>query len=152
MRFIFDLDHTTIDASHRGAFDSQGRGCLETWKRLSTPENIAKDRTLPLADQWRRLLRKGATITVCTSRMMTEADFAMLRSHGLHWHEMLSRQYDDEPTAEMKRRLLGELSGGWDAVRSNSVMFDDDKSVIDLLTRDGLRVYDAVSVNDWLRS
>ena len=151
MRFIFDLDHTSICASHRGAFDSAGNGCLRCWKQLSTPENIAKDKLLPLGEQWRWLLRKGATIVVCTSRMMQAADYDMLRAHGLGWHYMLSRTDDGEPTPQMKKRLLGTLPGGWSQVCRSSVMFDDDVNVIQYLTAHGLRVHNALTLNDWLQ-
>lgn len=147
MLFIFDLDHSTIDASHRGALDSNGRGCLETWRALSTPENIAKDRTLPLAGEWRKLLAKGAPVAVCTSRVMTPADYDMLAGHGLEWDYMLSRPHgSDLPAATLKRELIAERFG-WEWATRNAVLFDDDISVIEGLTAQGLRVYNATSFN-----
>jgi len=151
MLFIFDLDHTTIDASHRGALDSNGKGCLEKWRALSTPENIRKDRTLPLADQWRRLLAKGAPVAVCTSRVMSPADFEMLAGHGLEWHYMLSRPHgSDLPAATLKRELIAERFG-WEWATKNAVLFDDDLSVIERLTAQGLRVYNATPLNETLK-
>ena len=38
MRFIFDLDGTVIDSSHR-----QGDGSLDYWHRMNTPKNVALD-------------------------------------------------------------------------------------------------------------
>jgi hypothetical protein len=152
MRFIFDLDHTAICANHRGAFDSNGNGCLETWIANSTPENIAKDSLLPLAAEWQKLLRKGAHIIVCTSRVMGAADFKFLRDNGLHYHTMLHRPATGYAgtTAQMKRDLLGSL--GWAGLCKNAVMFDDDQSVIDHLSAQGLKVKDAKKVNDFLQS
>lgn len=152
MQFIFDLDHTTIDASHRGALDRYGRGDLDKWVALSTPENIAKDKALPLANEWRKLLRKGVTVVICTSRVISHHDTRMLRGHGLGWHRMLSRPEGDmRPAYKLKRELLSTLPGGWRQVCRTSVMYDDDFSVIRNLTRDGLKVYDAVSLNEWLK-
>lgn len=148
MHFIFDLDHTTICATHRGAFDSNGNGCLYCWRRLSTPENIAKDKLLPLGEQWRLLLRKGATITVCTSREMQQADFDMLRGHGLGWHYMLSRD-SSEPAPLMKKRLLSETFD-WDTLCKTAVMYDDDLGVIEHLTNHGLMVHNATILNERL--
>ena len=41
MRFIFDLDGTVIDSSHRLG-DS-----LDDWRRMNTADNIAADSCLP---------------------------------------------------------------------------------------------------------
>lgn len=152
MRFIFDLDHTAIDATHRGAFDSKGDGCLDTWIANSTPENIARDSLLPLANEWRKLLRKGAEIIVCTSRVMSSADLKFLRDNGLHYHRMLSRPATgyDGSTAQMKHDLLSSL--GWSGLCKNAVMFDDDQTVIKHLTAKGLRVKDARKINAFLSS
>ena len=48
MRFIFDLDGTVIDSTHR-----QGNGSLDDWRRLGTAKNVALDSPLPLLDQMR---------------------------------------------------------------------------------------------------
>ena len=47
MRFIFDLDGTVIDSSHRLG------DTLDDWRRMNTPANVAKDQPLPLLDQMR---------------------------------------------------------------------------------------------------
>ena len=49
MRFIYDLDHTVIDSSHRAATLPNGSIDLDHWREHSTPELIARDRLLPLA-------------------------------------------------------------------------------------------------------
>ena len=67
MRFIFDLDMTTVDSSHRQHFIN-GKLDLPRWKRDSIPANIMRDSLLPLARHWRSAFRAGAEIVVCTAR------------------------------------------------------------------------------------
>ena len=55
MRFIFDLDGTVIDSTHRLG-DS-----LDDWRRLNTADNIAADSCLPLFDQM--LLTTDSTLS-----------------------------------------------------------------------------------------
>ena len=77
MRFIFDLDGTVIDSSHR-----QG-DTLADWRRMNTVGNIMRDRLLPLAGKMQTAILDGLDVWVCTSRVMGKADFAFLRMQGL---------------------------------------------------------------------
>ena len=76
-QFIFDLDGTVIDSTHR-----QG-DTLDDWRRMNTVGNIARDSLLPLAKKMQGAIRDGLDVWVCTSRVMSEADFAFLRLHNL---------------------------------------------------------------------
>ena len=106
MRFIFDLDMTTVDSSHRQHYVG-GVLDLPRWKRDSTPANIMRDSLLPLARHWRSAFRAGAEIVVCTAREMTPADYEFLRAHGLHYHAILSRPTgDSSPDGALKERLI----------------------------------------------
>ena len=73
MRFIFDLDGTVIDSSHRHG-DS-----LADWRRMNTVGNIMRDRLLPLAGKMQGAILDGLDVWICTSRVMGKADFAFLR-------------------------------------------------------------------------
>ena len=53
-RFIFDLDHTVIDSSHRQATRPDGSLDLDHWRENSTPAMIEADSLLPLANEWRK--------------------------------------------------------------------------------------------------
>ena len=44
MRFIFDLDGTVIDSTHR-----QGDGSLDYWRRMDTAKNVALHPIIALA-------------------------------------------------------------------------------------------------------
>ena len=47
--YIFDLDGTVINSSHRFTGTAEGKVNLEAWIKDSTRENIFKDTLLPLA-------------------------------------------------------------------------------------------------------
>ena len=81
MHFIFDLDHTVIDSSHRQITRPDGSLDLAAWIKNNTRANIMRDTLLPLAAQWRLADKKGATIVICTARVMGAHDFDFLASH-----------------------------------------------------------------------
>jgi FMN phosphatase YigB (HAD superfamily) len=55
--YIFDLDHTVIDSSHRQLTKADGSLDLAHWIENNTPEKIAADTELPLANHWRKVQR-----------------------------------------------------------------------------------------------
>lgn len=155
MRFIYDLDHTVIDSTHRQATLADGSLDLAHWIENNTPEKIARDSLLPLAKQWRENFRKGAEIVVCTARVLQGADYEFLREHGLHAHAILSRPMGDSSRDHLlKERLLREYANkrgiSWARFCKFSTMLDDNQNVIAHLTGLGLWVYDAVPFNNRL--
>ena len=145
MRFIYDLDHTVIDSSHRQLTTADGSLDLSHWIENNTPEKIARDRLLPLAKHWRIQYARGAEI-------MGEHDYRFLAEHGLKWHGMLSRTIGDRtPDAKLKLRALRNYAStktySWRRFCQFSVMMDDNQSVIKLLTANGLKCYNALEIN-----
>ena len=67
MLFIFDLDGTTIDSSHRQNTLPDGSLNLDAWVRNNTPEKIAADTLLPLAASWKTINRKRDQIAITVS-------------------------------------------------------------------------------------
>ena len=112
--FIFDLDDTVIDSSHRAKLaveDGKVVLDLEAWKRDSTHKNIMKDSLLPLATYMRECIQAEHTyVWVCTARNMQSADHEFLAKHGLTPNLVLSRQLDDD-TADhiLKKKMIGKL-------------------------------------------
>ena len=152
MRFIYDLDHTVIDSSHRQATLPNGDLDLDHWREHSTPALIARDRLLPLAQHWKTQRERGAEIVVCTARVMGAADYEYLRVNGLEWDAMLSRREGDTTSdAILKERALRNYAAtktySWRRFCMFSVMIDDNKNVISHLTARGLRVYNALEIN-----
>lgn len=77
---IYDMDGTLVDSSHRFRINEHGKIDLQFWIDNCTPEMIAKDSLLPLADQYRAHLADPEIYTViATARYMQDADFAYIR-------------------------------------------------------------------------
>ena len=155
MRYIFDLDHTVVDSSHRQATRPDGSLDLDHWREHSTPKLIERDTLLPLANEWRKLYKRGHEIIVCTARVMGPADYFYLGSRGLFAHKIISRAEGDRtPDDLLKLRALRKFAAsegiGWRRFTKTSLMFDDNKNVISCLTNYGLPCYDAIEINEAL--
>jgi hypothetical protein len=155
MRFIYDLDHTVIDSTHRQATLADGSLDLAHWIENNTPEKIARDSLLPLAKQMRENFKRGAEIVVCTARVLQCADYEFLREHGLRAHAILSRPMGDNTSDHLlKERLLREYARkrgiSWARFCKFSTMLDDNQNVITHLTNMGLWIHNAVPFNERL--
>ena len=151
MRYIFDLDGTVIDSSHRLG-DS-----LDDWRRMNTPANVAKDKPLPLLDQMRDAIADDLDVIICTSRVMSGRDFRWLDDHGIRGVTILCRDAnDDRNCGFFKLSLLHDyarsLGMTWARFRRTSIMFDDSYSVQVTLRSCGLRVIDPVNYNQNIRT
>ena len=151
MRFIFDLDGTVIDSSHRLG-DS-----LDDWRRLNTADNIAADSCLPLFDQMLDAINDGLDVIICTSRVMDAADFQWLQANGVDGVTILCRANGDERNCGFfKLSLLHDyaksLGMTWARFRRTSIMFDDSLDVQNTLKSVGLRVIDPVNYNFNIRT
>jgi hypothetical protein len=62
MHFIFDLDHTVIDSSHRQLTNADGSLDLAHWRENCTHEKIMADTLLPLARTMREALEHGSRL------------------------------------------------------------------------------------------
>ena len=146
MRYIFDLDGTVIDSSHRLG-DS-----LDDWRRMNTPANVAKDSPLPLLDQMRDAIADDLDVIICTSRVMAGRDFRWLDDHGIRGVTILCRDVDDDRLCGFfKLHLLKDYADSigytWARFRKTSIMFDDSIDVQNTLRSVGLRVIDPVNYN-----
>ena len=155
MHFFFDLDHTVIDSSHRQITRPDGSLDLAAWIQNNTKANIMADTLLPLAAQWRRLAKKNVTIIICTARVMGEHDYEYLRANGLRWDVCLSRPMGDStPDAELKERMIRRYAQArpmsWARFCATSVFYDDNKNVLAMLDRIGIRAYDSLTLNERL--
>jgi len=128
--FIFDLDDTVIDSSHRATLtvdNGQVVLDLDAWRRDSTHENIMKDSLLPLANFMRECIANPNTfVWVCTARNMQQADHDFLAEHGLTPNLVLSRQLEDE-TADhiLKRKMISKLLNLKPFKDCETIFFDD---------------------------
>ena len=151
MRFIFDLDGTVIDSTHR-----QG-DTLDDWRRMNTARNVALDSPLPLLDQMRDAIADDLDVIVCTSRVMNGRDFRWLDDHGIRGIDVLCRAPSDNRTCGFfKLQLLHNYAKSigytWARFAQTSIMFDDDSGVQNTLRSVGLRVIDPVNYNFNIRT
>ena len=152
MQFIFDLDHTVIDSSHRQATRPDGSLDLDHWREHSTPDLIERDTLLPLAHEWRKIHRKGGTIIVCTARVMGYADYFYLGSRGMFAEKIISRQEGDTTPDDLLklrglRQYAADIGMSWRRFCASSMMFDDNLNVIQTLTNNGLSCQNALEIN-----
>ena len=131
--FIFDLDHTVIDSSHRQITAVDGSLNLDAWRAACTKENIMRDSLLPLAAFWREMRLAGQTVIVCTARVMTRWDFHFLDVHGLKFDACLSRngEQDNRKDHILKVDHLRVIPSVHEFV-----MFDDNDGVREAVSRE----------------
>ena len=138
MLYIFDLDHTTIDSSHRSHTLDGGALNLDAWRENSTPEMIARDSLLPLGEQWRDISPEfTGQIAIITARVMGAADLQYLDDNGLAYDYIYSRnEGDSTPDYELKRIALHDLardmgrSMKW--LQNFAWFYDDNLGVIEM--------------------
>ena len=144
--FIFDLDGTTVDSSHRLG------ETLADWRRMNTPANIIQDKPLPRAEQLRQAIRDGLDCVILTSRVMGINDKNWLHFHGLMAPLVLSRHPSDtRPAGEYKLAKMAELAIrkriSMADLKASAVLWDDDADVQQTLRGAGFRVIDPVNYN-----
>ena len=151
--YIFDLDHTVIDSTHRQLTKPDGTLDLAHWIENNTPEKIAADSLLPLADFWKaHQMSAQNEIVVCTARVFGAADAQFLDDHGLYADAILSRPMgDNSPDWMLKERLLREYARttgrSWVRFCRTAEMFDDNKAVLKMVDYHGITAYNAISLN-----
>ena len=111
-----------------------------------------RDKALPLARQMRLAYKRGDIVIVCTARTMSEYDYASLDRLGLRYHAIVSRPEGNTlPDSALKLYgllgLCGENDLDWEKFCSKAVMYDDNLSVIEGLTAEGIRVYNSTILN-----
>lgn len=157
MHFIFDLDHTVVDSSHRQATRPDGSLDLDHWREHSTAKLIERDTLLPLAHEWRKIQRRpqGAKIVVCTARVMGPADYFYFGSRGLFAETIISRREGDRTPDDLLKlrglkRCAADNGMSWKRFCAQAIMFDDNLNVIETLTNNGLVCYNSISINESL--
>ena len=152
MLFIFDLDGTVIDSSHRALANADGSIDLNHWRENSTAEMIAKDKLLPLANGWKAIDRKRHQIVVMTARVMGMVDYTFLIHNGLYADFIYSRPEGVTLADDiLKRNFLISLkrdikkSLAW--IRSHAVMFDDNANVRYTMQNELIKAYNPAQYN-----
>jgi FMN phosphatase YigB (HAD superfamily) len=151
--YIFDLDHTVIDSTHRQLTRADGSLDLAHWIENNTPEKIAADSLLPIANLWKaQQMSANNEIVVCTARVFGAADAQFLDDHGLYADAILSRPMgDSSPDWMLKERLLRQYASdtgrSWARFCLSAVMYDDNESVVKMAYLNNIDAYNAIELN-----
>ena len=152
--YIFDLDGTVLDSSHRSRDLEDGSLDLDYWRENSTPEKIADDEDLPFMEKMLETMKlPGVNVLICTSRVMREADYIELAKRNIFVGEILSRQgeQDTRSDADLKEWLLRRYANAnqipFGQFAKKSIMFDDRADVRHRLRGLGFRVVDPMPFN-----
>lgn len=137
---IFDLDETVINSAHRTPNNPDGTLNLEAYIARHTPENVRKDKVLPLAETMRRLYNMGWQVFVLTARDMKACDYEFLARHNLPYHRIFSRDQAKPDhyrlsDGEYKRRWIQKLLNLRQYRGAYVIMFDDSSKVKSALRR-----------------
>lgn len=150
---IFDLDETVIDSSHRTPNFPDGTLNLKAYIASHTPENVAKDKLLPLARTMRRAILAGYKVAILTARDMQECDYEYLSQNGIAPRHIYSRD-NYRVTAKHYKMRDGEYKAHWYGLLPRSlvvgkhvIMFDDSKPVKTAMRAIGITCLCAHKVN-----
>ena len=145
MLYIFDLDHTVIDSSHRQLTRADGSLDLDAWLLICTKKQINRDSLLPLARFMRRAIADPNTQTaICTARVLSKHDYNFLSQKGLITDYILARfdgdnRADDEMKYSKIWNLLISLKIPRARWRSSVTLLDDNQSVL-TMANDRLKI------------
>lgn len=89
--YIFDLDGTVIDSSHRATHDEQGNIDLKNWKEKSTKDFIFQDDLLLLHGVLQEVYKTGNMVILCTARELGKWDYEFIHFHGIYYDRIISR-------------------------------------------------------------
>jgi len=153
MIYIFDLDHTVIDSSHRQLTRADGSLDLDHWIENCTREKIYQDKLLPLARLMRSAYSQGHQVIVCTARVLSVWDHAFLADNNLKAHAILSRPMGCADADDvLKENLLFDYFKGVPLARwtRQAYFYDDNKNEKKIEKKLGIYTRDAVQLNSKL--
>ncbi len=154
MYYIFDLDHTVIDSSHRQITRADGSLDLDHWIENCTRQKIFADSLLPLARLMRSAYSQGHDVIVCTARVLSAHDYAYLAHHDLKAHAILSRPMGCADADDvLKKNLLFKHFKNQPLARwtRNAVFYDDNLGVLEMAKNLGIMTKNAVQLNSKLQ-
>ena len=96
--YIFDLDGTIIDSSHRATHDINGNIDLNGWKEKSTKDFIFQDSLLPLYAKLQQVYKNGDMVILCTARELGKWDWEYIHMHNIFYDRVISRPKGNNTT------------------------------------------------------
>ena len=151
--YIFDLDQTVIDSSHRNPTNSDGTLNFQKYFKLRTRRNIFKDKLLPLANIFKQVNTDENYVIIATARTIDYDDIDFLKLNGLIPNKIISRRWvvDNSPDAELKSKKLKQLFNLKQFKNVPKIMFDDAPSVISKMREIGITTLNSIKINERLQ-
>lgn len=92
--YIYDLDMTVIDSSHRRKYNQNGDFRLSYWRDHNTRKDIFGDSLLPLAKHLKKKILDNVVL-ICTAREISQDDLDFLEMNGIRFDHMIARKRGD---------------------------------------------------------
>jgi hydroxymethylpyrimidine pyrophosphatase-like HAD family hydrolase len=130
---IYDMDGTLVDSSHRYRIGENGKIDLAHWIEHCKPEFIAKDKLLPLAEQYKKQLdNPGVYVVIATARVLESADMQYIREVLGMPNKIISRngRSDNRKGAKMKIDGLRFLRTLKQFARLPKYFYEDNKDYL----------------------
>ena len=142
--YIFDLDGTIIDSSHRATHDEEGNIDLKGWKEKSTKDYIFQDTLLPLYTQLVADYKNGDMVILCTAREFSKWDWEYIHMHNIYYDRVISRPKGNNTTDwKLKKNQCRYLFTLPQYRNIEKWFFDDNWSNLEALAELGAVVSDA---------
>ena len=159
MLYIFDLDHTVIDSSHRQLTRADGSLDLDNWIENCTHEKIMEDSLLPLAYSFKKFIKDPSKQTaICTARVLSKHDYKFLALHGMEPDYIMSRAIGDNRADDRMKfakisRLLIQLKIPRARWRVAACIIDDNLSVLKMAENElKINALNAIDLNQKLQA
>ena len=124
---VFDLDGVLIDASHRQNCNPDGSLNLKAYRKNSTAEKIALDKTLPLIEAINILNAEKIKYHVCTARVACEFTRKLLADNNINPVSIMARNGDNDTRRDYELKSSHLLKFGF-RERRNMVLIDDNQA------------------------
>jgi hypothetical protein len=94
--YIYDIDGTLVNSSHRHLSKSDGSIDLEAWRKNSTRLLIVQDDLMPLSIQCNQHYKNGDMVILCTADVIPVGGvrYQWLISMGILFDKLISRPVD----------------------------------------------------------
>ena len=126
--FIYDIDGTLVDSSHRHLSNSDGSINLKAWRDNSTPLLIDQDMIMPLSYNCNQQYKNGDLIILCTADVVPVGSYRYewLIKNGFLFDKLISRPIDCMTADyELKQQQLAFLYRLRQYAKLDKVTYDD---------------------------
>ena len=150
--YIFDLDGTIIDSSHRAKY-IDGILDLDDWIKRSDWNHISQDTLLGLAFLINKVYRLGHRVEICTARGFdkknpNDPNMRFLRENHIYYDNLMCREIGvDTVDHELKKLQCQHLFNFAWAKDKEKIFYDDNPNNLIVLAELGATVKDARELN-----